>query len=405
MIKSIIYVVILFNYFGCKSQNIDNHYISSNVIAGAEQIQEFLPLLKGKKVAAVVNQTSQVNGIHLIDTLMKLNIAIIKIFTPEHGFRGEADAGEKVDNSTDQKTGIPIVSLYGNHKKPTNEDFEGIDIVIFDIQDVGVRFYTYVSTMSYVMETCAEYNKPFLILDRPNPNGFYVDGPVLQPEFKSFVGIHPGVPVVHGMTLAEYALMINEEGWLQNGLKSVYGTGRCDLRYVLCKNYNHNKLYTVLIKPSPNLPNNTAIYLYPSLCLFEGTVVSVGRGTDHPFQIFGHPEFPDTLAYSFTPRSTPGAKYPIFENEKCYGYNLSGLNDSTFVVNKRINLEWLIKAYQQYPDKEHFFNDFFYKLAGNAELKQQIMDGMDEAYIRATWKKDLEKFLEIRKKYLLYKDF
>ena len=353
-----------------------------------------MPLLKGKKVAVIANQTSLIGSTHIIDSLLSLNVNIIKIFCPEHGFRGTADAGEHIGNYTDNKTGLPVISLYGSNKKPKNDDMADIDIVIFDIQDVGVRFYTYTSTMHYMMEACAENNVSFLILDRPNPNGFYVDGPVLNMKYKSFIGMHP-VPIVHGMTIAEYALMINGERWLEDSVI-------CDLKYVLCKNYTHDTHYSLPVKPSPNLPNMKSIYLYPSLGLFEGTVVSVGRGTDFPFQVIGNPEWKDKT-FSFTPISIQGAsKNPKHKNTKCFGYDLREDGVNKIIERKGLYLKWIIEAYNNIPNNEVFFTSFFYKLVGNTELRQQIETGIDEEVIYKSWGKDLEKFKKIRKKYLLY---
>jgi len=367
------------------------------VITGAERTEKYIPLLQGKRVGIVANQTSIIDKTHLVDSLMTLKINIAKIYCLEHGFRGKAEAGETIVDQKDTKTGIQVISLYGKKKKPTSEDIKGIDIMVFDIQDVGVRFFTYISSMHYIMEACAENNIPFLVLDRPNPNGFYVDGPVLNPKHSSFVGMHP-VPVVHGMTIAEYAMMINGEGWLKNGIK-------CDLKAIKCKNYTHKTLYRVPVRPSPNLPNMTAIYLYPSLGFFEGTAVSIGRGTDFPFQVIGHPEWSDAQ-FSFTPVSKPGASTdPKHKNIKCFGYDLRSVGVDKIIERKGIYLKWLIEAYNSTPDKEDFFTSFFYKLSGNSELKQKIQLGMDEELIYKSWEKGINDFMKIRKKYLLYEDF
>ncbi len=375
------------------------------IIPADERFSEYLPLLRNKNVALLVNQTSLIGSTHLIDTLLSQQVRIKKIFAPEHGFRGDADAGEKVESTIDSKTGLPVISLYGNHKKPTSEDLEGIDIVVFDIQDVGARFYTYVSTMHYAMESCAENKKTFLVLDRPNPNGFYVDGPVLDPDFKSFVGMHP-VPVVHGMTVAEYAKMINEEGWLESGVK-------CDLQFVLCENYDHNKIFEPPVKPSPNLPNIISILLYPSICFFEGTIVSVGRGTDIPFQQIGHPMFGADSEYYFKPVSGPGAKQPLYQDQVCYGYDLSKTEKSFFVSERKLQLKWLLEFYNNWihdedyykKDRGPFFNEFFTKLAGSDMLQQQIEAGLSEDEIRLSWIEPLQEFKTTRKKYLLYPNF
>lgn len=361
-----------------------------NVIVGAEQTNLYLPLLQNKKVGIVANHTSMINNVHLVDSLIKLKINIKKVFSPEHGFRGNADAGEKVKSNVDTKTKLPIISLYGKNKKPFPEQLKGLEVIIFDIQDVGARFYTYISTMHYVMEACAENNVQFVVLDRPNPNGNYVDGPILENEFKSFVGMHH-VPIVHGMTVGEYAQMINNEGWLAKGVK-------CSLEVIAIKNYNHNTEYKLPIKPSPNLPNMQAIYLYPSLCLFEGTPISVGRGTDKPFQVIGHPQLKSN--FSFVPKPTQGAKEPLLKGETCYGLDLSAVE-----VKKKMDLSYLIRFYNDYPDKEHFFNNFFNTLAGNATLQEQIKQGKTEVEIKVTWQKGLNEFKAIRKKYLLYEDF
>jgi Uncharacterized protein conserved in bacteria len=371
--------------------------ISDSVNVGAVQMSEYLPLLKNKRVALLVNQTSVVGNTHLVDTLLKRNIRIVRIFAPEHGFRGTAEAGEKVKNGVDIKSGLPITSMYGANKKPTKASMKGIDIVIFDIQDVGVRFYTYISSLQYMMEACAEANIPLILLDRPNPNGFYVDGPVLKPAFKSFVGMQP-IPVVHGMTVGEYAQMLNGEKWLQGGK-------RCKLQVISCENYTHNTLCDINIPPSPNLKNLNAIYLYPSLCFFEGTNVSVGRGTNHPFEQWGHPDFKG-MKHSFVPQPTEGAKNPLQVGKKCYGEDLRNDPLKTFVkLNKKINLNYLITAYNQTKSKDTFFNSFFDKLAGTDTLKKQIIAGLSEEEIRKTWSHEIQQFKKIRNKYLLYPDF
>jgi len=370
--------------------------LTGQVITGAARTGEYLSLLKGKKVAVVANQTSMIGKTHLVDSLLSLGIDIKKIFSPEHGFRGVADAGEHLDDYNDVKTGLPVISLYGKHRKPLIEDMEGLDIVLFDIQDVGLRFYTYISTMHYMMEACAENNVDFLVLDRPNPNGFYVDGPVLDSALRSFVGMHP-VPVVHGMTVAEYAQMINGEGWLKDSLT-------CNLKCVKCENYTHKTYYDLPVKPSPNLPNLRSIYLYPSLCFFEGTCMSVGRGTDFPFQIFGHPDYPDT-GFSFTPRSIEGAANPKYKGKVCNGVDLSHIPFDLVHDNRRLVLDWLIDAYSSMKNTKDFFNAYFDKLAGNSALREQIIAGKNKWIIYASWKKDIEDFKNKRKKYLLYKDF
>lgn len=367
-----------------------------SVIVGAEKMVFIKATIKNKCIALVANQTSMVGQTHLVDTLLSLGANINKIFCPEHGFRGDDDAGEKVKSSTDVRTGIPIVSLYGKKLKPTAADMAGIDIVIYDLQDVGVRFYTYISTLTYVMQACAENFIPLFILDRPNPNGFYVDGPVLEKKYKSFVGMHP-IPVVYGMTVGELANMINEEGWLPNQLK-------CCIGVIPCQNYTHATRYTLPVNPSPNLQNMQAVYLYPSLGLFEGTVVNVGRGTEFPFQVFGHPSFNDTL-FSFTPHSIKGvAINPLYQGMQCYGIDLRNLDKEKLANDSLINLDYLIFAFQQYPDKTNFFNSFFENLSGTAILRNQIIEGQSVEKIRQTWQPALQQFKELRKKYLLYPD-
>lgn len=366
------------------------------VITGAARTAEYLPLLKNKRVALLVNQTATIGETHLVDSLLKLQIRIQKIFSPEHGFRGNADAGEKVGNSVDQRTGLPIISLYGKHRKADAADLRDVDVLIYDIQDVGARFYTYISSLQELMESAAENNKTLIVLDRPNPNGHYVDGPVLDTAFRSFVGMQP-IPLVHGMTVGEYARMLNGEKWLSGGLL-------CQLTVIPCLQYSHHTYYELPVRPSPNLPNMASIYLYPSICLFEGTPISLGRGTDKPFQVFGSPLFPKDL-YSFTPRSVPGAKAPPLKDQLCYGYDLSGDAKSVLQqTGKRLQLKWVIQAYQLYPQKDRFFTPFFNKLAGNNTLMQQIKAGISEEAIRQSWEPALSRFKAIRKKYLLYED-
>ena len=365
-----------------------------DIKTGAQQTESYFGLLQGKNVGIVVNQSSLIGKTHLLDTLLSAGISVKKIFSPEHGFRGNHGAGDKVNSSLDSKTGLPIVSLYGNHKKPTKEDLTGIDYLVFDIQDVGVRFYTYTSTMHYAMEACAEYTIPFMVLDRPNPNGYFVDGPILEMKHKSFIGMHP-VPIVHGLTVGEYARMINGEGWLKDSLK-------CDLKVISMKDYNHHMEYKLPIKPSPNLPNSTSIYLYPSLCLFEGTPLSIGRGTEKPFQCLGSPTMKQG-SYFFTPKSIPGvAPNPKFKNQKCQGYLLETFGSSYIPVHKRIYLNWIILIYGQSDNKETFFLKNFNLLAGNSTLKKQIKDGKTQEEIYASWDKGVKEFKLMRKKYLLY---
>lgn len=379
--------------YGCQAQI--EKSTSNPVVTGAQQIDNYLPQLKDKGIGVVANQTSIVANqkaqfTHLVDTLLALDISVEKVFAPEHGFRGKADAGELVEDDIDKQTGLPIISLYGKHKKPTPEDLEGIDLVVFDIQDVGVRFYTYISTLHYVMEACAEQNIPLLVLDRPNPNRHYVDGPQLEKKHQSFVGMHP-VPVVYGMTIGEYALMINGEGWLKNGIQ-------CQLEVVPLRAYNDRILYDLPVKPSPNLPNSRAINSYPSLCFFEGTNVNAGRGTDVQFQVFGSPFLdPDIFEYQYTPRSNEGSQYPKNQDKLCFGKDLTGHE-----YLSEINLNWLLVAYNNTQDKGKFFMPFFTKLAGTEKLQQQIENGVSAQQIKASWQEDLETFKTIRKKYLLY---
>ena len=355
---------------------------------GAEQLDLYLPKLKGKRVGMVVNQTSIVGNSHLVDTLLSRGVKITTIFAPEHGFRGEADAGAHVKDAKDTKTGLPIISLYGKNKKPLPEQLTNVDVLVFDIQDVGARFYTYISTMHYVMEAAAENGKEVLILDRPNPNGHYVDGPVLEPAHKSFVGMHP-IPIVHGLTVGELANMINGEKWLE-------GQRQAKITVIPVANYSHSTPYTLPVKPSPNLPNQQAITLYPSLCLFEGTNVSVGRGTPTPFQVIGSPNY-KFREFSFTPVSTPGATEPPYKNQVCYGKNLTDL-----ATAQPFTLTYLIDFYKNSTQQDKFFNNFFEKLAGTSELRKQIIAGKTEAEIRASWEPALANYKAIRKKYLLY---
>ncbi|MEZ5004120.1 MAG: DUF1343 domain-containing protein [Chitinophagales bacterium] len=431
-ISSFIYFLLIIIITACSAQSNEqakheepketfyhNHLIS----VGAEQLDDYLPLLSGKAVGLVVNQTSMVNDKHLVDVLLKENINVKNIFVPEHGFRGTADAGQQIKNGVDEITGLPIISLYGDNKKPKleqieetekyKEDIEGgvsrIDIMVFDLQDVGARFYTYISTMHYVMEACAEAKIPLIILDRPNPNGFYVDGPVMEDEFKSFVGLH-NVPIVHGMTVGEYALMINGEAWLKNGVE-------CDLTVIPCKGYDHTRFYKLPVKPSPNLPNMRAIYLYPTLCLFEGTDISVGRGTDKQFQVIGSPQLSDKRLdmdynglqanYKFTPQSMSGATKPKHEGVECIGIDLSEKDVELIRDIKKVDIQYIKGIYKLHQQKEKFFNPFFTKLAGNSSLSALISDDLsvNPDTILSKYNNDLQKFKEIRKKYLLYKDF
>lgn len=370
----------------------------TDIILGAQRFDVYKPYIEGKRVAIIGNHTSVIDSIHLVDFLLNENINIVKVFAPEHGFRGTADAGEKVESGKDAKTGLPIISLYGKNKKPTKEQLQDVDVLVFDIQDVGARFYTYISTMHYLMEAAAENGKKVIVLDRPNPNGHYVDGPILDMKHQSFIGMHP-VPVIHGMTVAEYATMVNEEGWLANKIK-------CDLTIVPCENYTHSDYYELPIAPSPNLPNMAAIYLYPSLCLFEGTKVSVGRGTDLQFQIIGFPEYSDT-SFCFTPKPNVGAKNPDYNGIKCCGLNLHQFGDLYFRNIEKLYLDWLLLMYESYPKKEEFFrkDGFFTLLIGNENTQKLIEQGKTVEEISATWQEEVQQFKQIRKKYLLYQDF
>lgn len=365
-------------------------------IVGANQTEHYLQFLKGKRVGIVANQTSVIfknnnsESVHLVDSLMALQVNVTKVLAPEHGFRGTADAGELVKDGKDARTGLPIISLYGNNKKPKPEHLQDVDILLFDIQDIGARFYTYISTLHYVMEACSEQHVPLLILDRPNPNGHYIDGPILEKEHSSFVGMHP-IPIVHGMTIGEYARMINGEKWLKNGIQ-------CNIDIIPVKNYTHQTRYSIPIKPSPNIPNDIAVNLYPSICLFEGTNVSVGRGTNKQFQIFGSPYLPkERFGFQFVPRPNEGAKNPMHLGKTCFGKDLS--NAKHF---DKLQLKWLIEAYVNTPDKSTFFNDFFKKLAGTNKLQLQIEKGMSEETIIASWQDGLDSFKSMRKKYLIY---
>ncbi len=384
----------MFFSLSCKSQATETSKDLPEITMGASQTALYFPLIKDKKIGMVVNQTSVVEGQHLVDFLLSQKQQVVKVFAPEHGFRGKADAGEHVKDAKDTKTGLPVISLYGKNKKPSAEMLKDIDVVIFDIQDVGVRFYTYISTLHLVMEACAENNKPLIVLDRPNPNGDYVDGPVLEPKFKSFVGMDP-LPIVHGLTIGELAKMINGQKWLKNGLQ-------CNLTVVKMNHYSHKRFYDLPIKPSPNLPNYQSIRLYPSLCLFEATNISVGRGTTIPFQIYGYPD-KSAGAFSFTPKSIPGmSKHPKFENQTCYGADLrDNISARTFT------LTYLLDTYYHYKDKENFFlkNNFFDKLAGTDELRHQIEANLTEDEIRLSWQTNLTAYKKMRKQYLLYPDF
>ncbi len=389
MIRSL-FSVSIFIFFLMKGCFADPEPV--RIIVGAERTDLYLSKILDKKVGLLVNPTSIAGGKHLVDFLLDHGVSVTKIFSPEHGFRGPSEAGEHTNNEVDEKTGIPIVSLYGKHRKPTPEMMEGLDIVIFDIQDVGARFYTYISSMHYMMEACAASGVKMLVLDRPNPNGHYVDGPVLEDAFKSFVGMHH-VPIVHGMTVGEYALMINGERWLEDSLV-------CDLDVIGMEHYTHDSLYCLPVKPSPNLPNDQAIRLYPSICLFEGTKISLGRGTYTPFLVIGYPDS-RFGTYEFTPRSIKGmAASPKCMDEVCYGKDLREAE-----VKSRIDLSYLIGFYKLWNKEEDFFIPYFNTLAGTSTLKEQIINGISEEEIRNSWQKDLNAFMKIRKKYLLYNDF
>ncbi len=360
-----------------------------HIIPGAAQLESYKKILEQESVGVVAHQASLIYpNTHLIDTLLSLNVNIKKVFAPEHGFRGDADAGESLADQKDIKTGLPILSLYGKNKKPSKESLEDISIMLFDLQDVGVRFYTYLSTLHYVMEACGENRIPLIILDRPNPNAHYTDGPVLEEDCKSFVGMHP-VPIVYGMTIGEYAKMINGEQWLRGGIQ-------CDLTVIPIKNYTHQTGYEIPLRPSPNLPNAHSVALYPSLCLLEPTVISVGRGTEMQFQIYGHPELPET-EFSYTPMPNYGSKNPKHKDQLCNGVDLRNFDHT-----KKIELKWLIQAYRDFPNKQHFFKKGFFRIAGNKRLQKQLVMGMNEQQIRETWKLNLEKFKKIRKKHLIY---
>jgi uncharacterized protein YbbC (DUF1343 family) len=362
-------------------------------IVGAAMMDDYLPMLEGKNVAIVGNQTSLVNDIHLVDTLISRGVKVNRVFAPEHGFRGEANAGEYVSNGVDQQTGVSVVSLYGKNKKPSAQQLAGIDVVVFDIQDVGVRFYTYISTLHYVMEACAEQNIPVIILDRPNPNGHYVDGPVLDPAYKSFVGMHP-VPIVHGMTIGEYGTMINGEKWLKNNVQ-------CDLTVIKSHYYYHSSAWSIKVRPSPNLRSDLSISLYPSLCLLEATDVTVGRGTPYPFEQYGHPDFPDSLEYQFTPEPDFGAKSPKHDGKLCYGFKPDG---NQYQRMNQLDLSFLLDAYELmggdlFRGKK---TRMFFLLCGTDAILKQLKSGKNEAEIRATWQEDLEAYKVMREKYLLY---
>lgn len=401
-IKALLILISAFTFVQCQAQTEKQPRLlageqEKTIYPGAHQMDEYLPLLKGKNVAIIGNQTAEINRVLLPDTLLSLGVNVVKLFSPEHGFRGEADAGAKVANATDSKTGLPIFSLYGNNKKLPVAQLKGVDVVIYDLQDVGARFYTYISTLEYAMESCAQAGVELMILDRPNPLGFIVDGPILKK--KSFVGMQP-IPIIYGMTPGEYAQMLIGEKWIQ--------AANLKLSVIKVKNYTHNSKYEIPVSPSPNLKNMAAIYLYPSLCLFEGTDISLGRGTTKPFQQFGHPSFAgkSKWSYTFKPVSMKGATSPPHVNKTCGGVFISDNPEEALAATQnRLNLEWLLSAYQSYSPKAKFFNNFFNTLAGGNQLKSQIEQGWTEEKIRASWQEDLNKFKKIRKKYLLYQDF
>jgi uncharacterized protein YbbC (DUF1343 family) len=368
---------------------------AQTISPGAYQMQAYLPALKDKNVGLVINQTSEVKGVSLLDTLLSQGIQIRKIFVPEHGFRGNADAGARIQNDIDDKSGLPIISLYGQSKKPSKEQLEGLDVLVFDLQDVGVRFYTYISTLEYVMEAAAENGLSIIVLDRPNPMIRYVDGPTLEIEHRSFVG-RQKVPVLYGMTIGEYALMLKGESWFKNAAQLA-------LAVITIDNYTRDSLYNLPVPPSPNLRSANAIAWYPTLCFFEGTVVSVGRGTPYPFEQYGHPAYKNHTPYSFKPVSSYGARQPLLENQTCYGFDLRG-NAKDFYADEKhgIRLEILIDAYNKYPQKDKFFNAFFEKLAGTSKLRQQIKNNVSAEKIRSSWQSDINAFLQLRTPYLLY---
>lgn len=374
----------------------------NTITPGADRTEQYIDYLKGKRVGILANPTSQIAGVHLVDSLMARGIKIVKAFGPEHGFRGGASAGDKVSDETDQKTGIPIVSLYGVKSKPTKQDLADVDVMIFDIQDVGCRFYTYINVLGKLMEACAENNKELIVLDRPNPNGYLIDGPVLDMKYKSGIGAYP-IPITHGMTVGEFAQMINGEGWLANKVK-------CKLKIIKVANYGHDMMYTLPVKPSPNLNTQQSILLYPSLCLFEGTIISQGRGTYFPFAVLGAPLLKGKYKFNFTPVGIKGmAETPLHKDQICYGLDLREYDMTNLIKQKKINIQWMIDLYNAYPDKARFFDRTqsnqmgdINKLAGVAAFKEQIMSGKSEAEIRKTWEPGLSQYKEMRKKYLLY---
>lgn len=393
--------------FACNKKQVASKYTvattpKTEIITGADQIAAYLPLLKGKRVGMLVNQTSIIGKKASVDSLLSLGVNIVKVFGPEHGFRGNASAGAKVNNEIDQKTGIPIISLYGKFKRPTKEHLADVDIMIFDIQDVGARFYTYINTLAHVMESCAEFDKELIILDRPNPNGFLVDGPILEKNLYSGIGMFP-IPIAHGLTIGEFAQMINGEGWIPN-------KQQCKLKIIKIANYTHEMPYDLPVFPSPNLNSQQSILLYPSTCLFEGTILSQGRGTYIPFTVLGAPALKDKYKFSFKPMSIQGmSETPLHQNEDCFGLDLRKYDASIFRKTKQINISWMMELYKAYPMKDKFFDKTqskqmgdINKLAGTEKFKQQIIDGVSEAEIRKSWEPGLSDFKVLRKKYLIY---
>lgn len=401
--KNLLVLLVCVSFATCKSSKATNstnvkttEVVSTELKTGAEQLNAYLPLLKGKRVGLIVNQTSVVGEKHLIDFLIENGVNVKKIFSPEHGIRGNDEAGAKIKDGKDEKTGLPIISLHGNKYKPTEIDMEDIDVLIFDIQDVGVRFYTYISTLFNAMESCAETDKTMMIFDRPNPNGNYVDGPVLDLKFKSFIGIAP-IPVVHGLTVGEFAQMVNGEGWLAK-------QGKCKLEVIKCQNYTHDTYYELKIAPSPNLKTMRSILLYPSICFFEGTNVSLGRGTELPFEIIGHPALKGKYTYSFTPKPNSASTSPPQKDKICYGISFNNLSEQEIFNRKKLDLTYLFEFYKAISGKEDYFlkNNFFDKLAGTDSFRKAIMEGKKEEEIRKSWQPELDNYNKMRKKYLLY---
>ena len=366
---------------------------AQSVKTGAEQIFAYIDLLEGRRVGIVANHTSVIGKEHLVDSLLSRGVNVIKIFSPEHGFRGSADAGASVESGKDERTGIPVISLYGQKQKPAKEDLSGVEVMIYDIQDLGVRFYTYISTMHYIMEACAENGIPLILLDRPDPNGHYTDGPILEPALRSFVGMHP-IPVVYGMTSGELAQMINGEGWLANSAK-------CDLTVIKCNGYTHSTVYDLPVNPSPNITSMEAVYLYPTLCFFEGTIMNVGRGTDFPFRIIGSPAYPDK-SFSYTPSPNAGNANPMHNGQLCYGMDFTSMDKNSLAEIRNISIEWIIDAWNKMGRRDDFFIAYFNTLAGTGKLRDQIISGLSADEIRASWEPGLKKFRAARQKYLIY---